>query len=127
MSDPDPTHGNPLPPPLPPGHPPTPPPPGHHPPSVFSILSSVVAVVAAAFGIYRGLQQFSIPGNDFAIMTAPAYGFFGVAGGAVLGIGMSLIAISRGEPLGQRSLILLPVILGSLVALGAGLWFFGIF
>jgi hypothetical protein len=125
VSDPDPPRQNTLPPPLPRGHPPPPSPPGY-PPSVFSLLACVVPLVAAAYGIHRGLRQFSIPGNDFAIMTAPVYCIFGVAGGAVLGIGMSLIAISRGEALGKTSLILLPVILGSLVVLGAGLWFFGI-
>ena len=59
-------------------------------------------------------------------MTAPAYCFFGVAGGAVLGIGLSLIAISRGEVLGKTSLILLPVILGSVVVIAGGLWLFGL-
>ena len=113
-----------MPPPLPPVHPPSPL--LCHPPSVFSVLARIVPVVAAAFGIHRGLHQFSIPGNDFAIMTAPAYCFFGVAGGAVLGIGLSLIAISRGEVLGKTSLILLPVILGSVVVIAGGLWLFGL-
>lgn len=85
-----------------------------------------MAGVAAAFGIHQGLRQFSIPGNDFAIMTGPGYCMFGIAGGAVLGIGLSLIAISRGEALGKTSLILMPVILGGLLILGAVLWFFGI-
>lgn len=120
MSDQDP----PRPPPLPPGQPS--PLHDHHPPSVFSILSCVVAGVAAAFGIHQGLRQFSIPGNDFAILTGPAYCMFGIAGGAVLGIGLSLIAISRGEVLGKTSLILLPVIFGGLVVLRIGLGFFGI-
>jgi hypothetical protein len=35
---------------------------------------------------------------------------------------MSLIAISRGEALGAKSLILLPVILGSALVIAGGLW-----
>lgn len=93
---------------------------------VFAILSYVLPVAVAIVGIRRGLREFSVPGNDFAIMVAPVYGFFGVAGGAVLGIGLSMLALARGEAQGAKSLILLPVILASVAALAAGLWFFGI-
>ena len=63
---------------------------------VFAILSYVVPVAVAIVGIRRGLREFSLPGNDFAIMVAPVYGFLGVAGGAVVGIGLSMLALARG-------------------------------
>ncbi len=84
-----------------------------------------MAGLIAAYGSHQGLRQFST-GNEFAIMTTPAYCLLGVVGGAVLGGCMSLIAISRGEALGKTSLILLPVILGGLAILGAALGFFRI-
>ena len=94
---------------------------------VFAILSYVLPAAVALVGIRRGLREFSVPGNDFAIMTVPAYCFFGVAGGAVPGIGLSMIALSRVETQGAKSLILLPVILGSVVVLAGGLRIMGLF
>lgn len=89
---------------------------------VFAILSYVLPAAVALIGIRRGIREFSVPGNDFAILVAPVYGFFGIAGGAVLGIGLSMIALSRGETQGAKSLILLPVILGSAIVIVGGLW-----
>lgn len=93
---------------------------------VFAILAYGLPAAVAIVGIRRGLREFSIPGNDFAIMVAPVYVFVGLAGGAVLGIGLSMIALSRGETQGPQSLILLPVILGSVVVLTGGLWLLGL-
>ena len=92
---------------------------------VFAILSYVLPAAVAFFGIHRGLRLFST-GNDFAIIVAPGYCFLSLAGGAVLGIALSMIALSRGEAQGAKSLILLPVILGGVAVLAGGLWFFGI-
>jgi hypothetical protein len=122
VSDPDPDHRNPLPPRLPPGDNPPSSPPRDPSPSVFSLLACLVPGVAAAYGTHQGLLQFSIPGNDFAIMTGPGYFFFGMVGGAVLGVGLSWIAISRGESLSKTPMFLMPAILGNLVVLAAGLW-----
>ncbi len=82
--------------------------------------------VVAIFGIYQGLRLFSVPGYYLEILVSPFFFFLGVAGGAVLGIGMSLIALSRGETQAAKSLILLPVILGCLVMLAVLVWFFGL-
>ena len=65
-----------------------------------------------------------MPGNDFAIMMGPGYFFLGMVGGGGLGVGLSLVAISRGEALSKTPMFLLPVILGNLLVLGGGLWLF---
>jgi hypothetical protein len=90
---------------------------------VFVILSYLLPAVVAIFGLHRG---FSLPSSEFSFLVGFAYGCFGLAGGAVLGIALSMIALSRGEAQGAKSLILLPVILGGVAVLAGGLWFFGI-
>jgi hypothetical protein len=87
------------------------------------ILSYVLPAAVAIFGIHRG---FSLPASEFSSLVGFAYCCFGLAGAAVLGIALSMIALSRGEAQGAKSLILLPVILGSVAALAGGLWFFEI-
>ncbi len=89
---------------------------------VFSILAYVLPAVAAIFGTYQGLRDFSNSGNDFMIQIVTFYGIFGMGGGAIIGIGFSLLAISRGETHGAKSLNLLRGIIGSVVVGWGGLW-----
>lgn len=104
MSAPESSSG-PPPPPLP-GPPAAIPRPG----PLLTTLSYILGLLPMVWALMQSRAEAKVPGNDFAIMTIPAYLGIGVLGALVFGMSFALLGHARGEPKALRAVWLVPLL-----------------